>query len=97
MKCIEDMGGQILFECPGCKCLHSVHYKNPNHLGARWTWNDDTEKPTFRPSVVVKVVFKSNKQPRICHSFVTDGKIQFLSDCTHSLVGQTVDLPEIDF
>ena len=32
----------------------------------------------------------------ICHSFVTDGKIQFLSDCTHGLAGQTVELSEID-
>jgi hypothetical protein len=31
----------------------------------------------------------------ICHSFVTDGHIQFLGDCTHKLAGQTVDLPEI--
>ena len=30
----------------------------------------------------------------VCHSFVTDGRIQFLGDCTHSLAGQTVDLPE---
>jgi len=30
----------------------------------------------------------------ICHSFVTDGRIQFLSDCTHKLAGQTVDIPE---
>jgi hypothetical protein len=30
--------------------------------------------------------------PSVCHSFVRDGKIQFLSDCTHSLAGQTVDL-----
>jgi len=30
----------------------------------------------------------------ICHSFVTDGKIQFLPDCTHALAGHTVDLPE---
>ena len=30
-----------------------------------------------------------------CHSFVTDGRIQFLADCTHALAGQTVDLPEI--
>ena len=29
----------------------------------------------------------------ICHSFVTDGRIQFLSDCTHALAGQTVELP----
>lgn len=30
----------------------------------------------------------------ICHSFVTDGRIEFLPDCTHALAGQTVDLPE---
>lgn len=33
----------------------------------------------------------------VCHSFVADGKIQFLGDCTHHLAGQTVplaDLPE---
>lgn len=32
----------------------------------------------------------------VCHSFVTDGRIQFLNDCTHALAGQTVDLPEIE-
>lgn len=31
---------------------------------------------------------------RICHSYVTDGRIQFLSDCSHALAGQTVDLPD---
>lgn len=30
----------------------------------------------------------------VCHSFVVDGKIQFLGDCTHALAGQTVELPE---
>lgn len=30
----------------------------------------------------------------VCHSFVTDGRIQFLGDCTHTLAGQTVDLPD---
>lgn len=29
----------------------------------------------------------------ICHSFITDGRIQFLSDCTHSMAGQTIELP----
>jgi hypothetical protein len=32
----------------------------------------------------------------ICHSFVTDGRIQFLADSTHKLAGQTVDLPEFE-
>lgn len=30
-----------------------------------------------------------------CHSFVTDGMIQFLTDCTHSLAGQTVPLADL--
>ncbi len=29
----------------------------------------------------------------VCHSFLTDGRIQFLDDCTHAMAGQTVDLP----
>ena len=28
-----------------------------------------------------------------CHSFVRNGKIEFLGDCTHDMAGQTVDLP----
>lgn len=33
----------------------------------------------------------------VCHSFVRDGRIEFLTDCTHALAGQTVDLPEFDY
>jgi hypothetical protein len=33
---------------------------------------------------------------KVCHSFVTDGKIQFLNDCTHALAGQMVDLPDLE-
>lgn len=32
----------------------------------------------------------------ICHSFVRDGMIQFLSDCTHDMAGQTVPLEDFD-
>ena len=28
----------------------------------------------------------------LCHSYVRDGMVQFLSDCTHALAGQTVPL-----
>ncbi|MCO6690366.1 DUF6527 family protein [Pseudomonas asiatica] len=34
------------------------------------------------------------KVPKVCHSFVTDGRIQYLADCTHELAGQTIDLPD---
>ncbi len=30
----------------------------------------------------------------ICHSFIKDGKIQYLSDCTHDLAGKTIELGE---
>jgi hypothetical protein len=33
---------------------------------------------------------------RVCHSFVENGKIRFLNDCTHKLAGRTVDLPDWD-
>ncbi len=31
---------------------------------------------------------------QICHSFTTDGQIQFLGDCTHELANKTVPIPE---
>jgi len=37
----------------------------------------------------------SDEHSAICHSFINSGRIQFLSDCTHSLANQTVDLPEL--
>ena len=35
-----------------------------------------------------------NPIPYTCHSFVEDGRIRFLTDCTHALAGQTVGLPD---
>ena len=29
-----------------------------------------------------------------CHSFIRDGKIQYLNDCTHEFAGKTVELPD---
>jgi len=28
----------------------------------------------------------------LCHSFVVNGKIQYLGDCSHELAGQTIDM-----
>ncbi len=72
-----------LFFCPGCGCAHQCD--------TRWTFNGDREKPTFRNSVLIHAHPPS--RPR-CHSYVTDGRIQFLPDSTHALSGKTVDLPD---
>lgn len=34
-----------------------------------------------------------DRMDTVCHSFVTNGQIQFLGDCTHALANQTVPLP----
>jgi len=79
------------FFCPGCNCDHGVWTSKKNKLGAIWSFNGNMDKPTFSPSLLIS----SPGRNYCCHSFVTDGKIQFLSDCTHKLAGQTVELPEI--
>jgi len=79
----------VLFKCPGCGHCHGVwtNPAKPNEMtGAHWRWNGDRYKPTFEPSIL-------SRGEHTCHSFVRDGKIQFLTDCTHAMAGQTVDLP----
>lgn len=91
----------MAFWCPGCKCQHEISVEKPNFSGARWSYNGDPEKPTFSPSYHLKVNtpdmgahYNSDDSTTVCHSFVRDGQIQFLGDCTHALAGQTVDLPD---
>ena len=67
--------------CPGCEAGHL--------FDSRWAFNGSMELPTFTPSMLVED--GGNR----CHSYVTNGKIQFLTDSTHKLSGQTVDLPPI--
>lgn len=59
-----------------------------------WTWNGDIDKPTLRPSLLTKMDWK--EPPVICHCFVNDGLVQFLTDSTHSFAGQTVPLIELE-
>lgn len=55
-----------------------------------WTWNGDTERPTLKPSILTRT------DQGVCHSFITDGRVQYLPDCTHELAGKTMDLLEVD-
>jgi hypothetical protein len=86
-------GGQV-FWCPGCDSAHALNSR-PN--GPRWSYNENPDSPTFSPSVLVTLRWSQNDdtmKDEICHSFVKGGRIQFLGDCTHKLVNQTVDIPE---
>lgn len=90
-KCFEypnanpAVGGVLReFWCPGCKMPHVVD--------SRWGFNGDFDNPTFTPSVLVQ--WGDHDGHAVCHSFITDGSIQYLGDCTHMMAGQTVPLPE---
>lgn len=98
------------FWCPGCKTPHQVTtheggwtWNGDLQKPTLWPSVDVTSghfapnRPagsecwcTFEKRTGHKPDFKCFK----CHSFVSDGRIQFLGDCTHHLASQTVDLPE---
>lgn len=84
---ISESKKQYQFLCPGCKQRHAF---NDN-----WYFNNDYEKPTVTPSIKVDGWLNEQLPKGICHSFITDGMIQFLSDCSHSLANQTVELLEL--
>lgn len=80
----------LLFECPGCGFLHAPAVRGTPPRGAPvWDWNGSLEAPTISPSLLVT----ATDPTLVCHSFIRDGRIQFLGDCTHDLAGQTIDLP----
>lgn len=105
----DGEGGLLFFWCPGCDGAHSIRHGVDTR--PCWTWNGDVDKPTFTPSILVTGVEAMTDdehatwmrggalpapRPMVCHSFVADGRIQFLGDCTHKLANQTVDLPDWD-
>lgn len=69
--------------CPGCECGHV--------FDKRWAFNGSMTLPTFDKSMMVN---RDDPKTR-CHSFVSNGRIQFLPDSGHKLSGQTVDLPPV--
>ena len=75
---------RLMFFCPGCNMVHGVTIIGDY----KWGFNEDYEKPTFSPSILV--TYNWAGVPKICHSFVENGNIRFLSDCTHDLANQVV-------
>jgi len=87
---------EVAFWCPGCESAHVVD--------ERWQFNGNYDLPTFTPSYKSlyrhpKGCTKDNPAPlgyagdyatEVCHSYVTEGRIRFLEDCTHRLKNQTV-------
>jgi hypothetical protein len=99
-------GNRVGFWCPGCDEMHMVTVRTDGqHVsGSAWGYNLNPEKPTFTPSILCRWETPSDVPEEfdddsknikhVCHSFVRDGMIEFLPDCTHHLAGFTVPIPE---
>jgi hypothetical protein len=108
-KVLKIEGGYVVY-CPGCKENHfydsrwnfngnfdfptftpsylrrSGHYM-PEHKGDCWC--------TYSERFPDEEPIPDSMKCMVCHSFLTDGKLQFLSDCTHHLARKTIDLEYI--
>lgn len=91
---LTDQEGLYIFFCPGCDCYHVVNTKAGNKASSGMEWpvwqlSGGIDNPTVRASIRVMAQY-------VCHSYITDGKIEFLPDSTHHLSGQIVELPDFD-
>ena len=108
-KVLRALSGRILaFYCPGCKSVHQVNSGwtfngnrekptfSPSILVRSGHYMPEHQGPecwcTYKPKDGTPSPFKCE----CCHSYVEDGNIRFLSDCTHELAGKTVPLPEFN-
>lgn len=103
--------GSFAFFCPGCKEIHVIYISGDVSNHPVWKWNGNLEVPTIEPSIAVhgqlygpdKLPFSEYTGPypcetnaSVCHSFIENGRIKFLDDCTHALANTEVDIPEWD-
>ena len=101
---VREGSKYVAFRCPGCGHEHTVNIEQDGNI-TPWGFNGDYDNPTFTPSIKVTgicyerneddmPIIPSTRKESICHSFVTNGSIRFLGDCTHKLRGLTVELPD---
>ncbi len=71
--------------CPACEEMHP--------LPDSWAFNGDLEMPTFTPSFRHGPTNAGSNN--ICHYVLTAGVLNYCGDCTHTMAGQSVSLPEL--
>lgn len=109
---LAESGGNIFFECPACETPHGINCGKGSGPAWSWNGNvekptfhpsilvqcrrgvpeaaEDNVDQILRGEIVQRIY------DHVCHSFVEDGNIRFLSDCTHELVSTTVQIPDWD-
>lgn len=86
--------------CPGCDALHGIAIlPDRQDNGAGWSFSGTLECPTYSPSQLTKTKLMRDDTGKekefVCHTFIRNGQIEFLNDCTHELKGKTVPLPQL--
>jgi hypothetical protein len=87
--------------CPACEETHVYQVGVQGH--PNWTFDGNVDSPSFSPSMRIRWGNWGDDAPddkakydgRICHYFLTAGKLSYCGDSTHALAGQTVDLPDL--
>lgn len=61
-----------------------------------WSWNGSVDSPTLKPSILT--IYESSRVEKNwrCHSWVNDGVVQFLQDCSHQLACHCLPLLDAD-
>lgn len=83
----------LIFVCPGCELfgytgLHMIPV-NTDAISPSWEWNGDLYEPTITPSLL------TTTGDNVCHSFLTNGDFNFLSDSTHALKLCKIRMPDL--
>ena len=104
-------GGRVAFRCPGCNELHTIRVEGDGRplWGFNGDYDRPTFTPSVLVTGSQCVIDEKGEWtgewvlgpdgkplPLVCHSFVREGQIEFLGDCTHALAGQTVPLRDPD-
>lgn len=87
--------GQVMFvfHCPGCESTHAYWTQGgTNHQGPIWSFDGSADAPTFSPSLLNRTPDGNGGYSKTCHLFVRSGQIEYCSDSTHALAGQTVPM-----
>lgn len=100
--------GTLSYYCQGCEGIHSVRVEGEGAWGFNGDYERPTFTPSvlvrsghyIQPgdcwcSFNERTGRKTSFKCMLCHTFIRDGMVEFLSDCAHELAGQTLPLPPL--
>ena len=95
----------ITILCPACREYVKQTYTDTDEawwtncgihtldLGdGKWSFDGNMDAPTINPSI--KAIRHYKDVEFVCHSYVRNGRIEYQGDSTHSLAGQSIELPD---